>query len=648
MLHNKFLEKAVYIRELENFLLELFSRGLLNGTVHTCVGQELIPVIISKFLDNGDRIFSNHRGHGHYIADGNSAEKLILELMGDSDGISSGIGGSQHIYTESFISNGIQGGLAPVSVGYSFVNKLNRNNNISVCYVGDGTLGEGQLYEALTLAGVFESPALFVLENNGYAQSTSSKYTLKGNTKKRIEGFNLKYFRADIWDLDNLIKISEKAIDFVKKGYPALLEIQCYRLNSHSKGDDNRRESEIEEYQKRDLVNQFIESNPEWYKSFKTDLLTKFNDIVNNSSSKSIESSILKNNSVIRKNFNKEIYQIHDSQRGKRLNELINVALDEILEKHNAIMIGEDIEDSQPETPIQYGGAFKVTKGLSSKFPDLVKNTSISEAGITGFGIGCALNKNFCIVEIMFGDFMTLCVDQIIQQASKIPMMYGVNIELPLIIRTPMGGRRGYGPTHSQNLEKLFLFWPNIDVIAINHLNEVKETYHEAINNNKTTIVIEDKVSYTQKAIDEIPIGYNINQSNEAFKTYFLDPDFVEPNVTIILYGAMLNELISVLPELIDEEIFPSIICPTKLSPLNIDIFENVNFIDYPCIFIEEGSKRTSWSSEVISSLLEQGNSFKKIHRISNEYIIPCSKALEEKIFPSRINLVKSIRRILA
>ena len=124
MLHNKFLEKAVYIRELENFLLELFSRGLLNGTVHTCVGQELIPVIISKFLDNGDRIFSNHRGHGHYIADGNSAEKLILELMGDSDGISSGIGGSQHIYTESFISNGIQGGLAPVSVGYSFVNKL--------------------------------------------------------------------------------------------------------------------------------------------------------------------------------------------------------------------------------------------------------------------------------------------------------------------------------------------------------------------------------------------------------------------------------------------------------------------------------------------------------------------------------------------
>ena len=121
-------------------------------------------------------------------------------------------------------------------------------------------------------------------------------------------------------------------------------------------------------------------------------------------------------------------------------------------------MIGEDIEDSQPETPIQYGGAFKVTKGLSSKFPDLVKNTSISEAGITGFGIGCALNKNFCIVEIMFGDFMTLCIDQIIQQASKIPMMYGVNIELPLIIRTPMGGRRGYGPTHSQNLEKLFCF----------------------------------------------------------------------------------------------------------------------------------------------------------------------------------------------
>ena len=104
--------------------------------------------------------------------------------MGDSDGISSGIGGSQHIYTESFISNGIQGGLAPVSVGYSFVNKLNRNNNISVCYVGDGTLGEGQLYEALTLQESLNPPHYLFLRIMAMPNLHLANILLKGIPRK--------------------------------------------------------------------------------------------------------------------------------------------------------------------------------------------------------------------------------------------------------------------------------------------------------------------------------------------------------------------------------------------------------------------------------------------------------------------------------
>ena len=638
-----FLKKAVFIREIETFFLEMFSKGLLNGTVHTCVGQELIPVIVSDNLIDGDKIFSNHRGHGHYLADNNSSEKLILELMGKSDGVSKGIGGSQHIATDSFISNGIQGGLAPISVGYSFVQSLNKTKNISVCYVGDGTLGEGQFYEALNLASIFKTPTLFVLENNGYAQSTSNKYTLKGDTKKRIEGFGLNYYSTNIWDIEDLNSKTKEAIKDTRDGNPCVIEIECYRLNPHSKGDDNRQQEEINEYKSKDLVNVFIKDNSDWYESYRSKLHKEFNDVVENSENKKLDLSSIYNNSVNNLKIKWQDYIFPSNQKGKRLNESINMSLSTIIDQFEAILIGEDIIDSTPETPVQYGGAFKVTRGLSEKFPGLVKNTSISEAGITGFGIGSALNNNPCIVEIMFGDFMTLCVDQIVQQASKIPSMYGRNVNLPFVIRTPMGGRRGYGPTHSQNIEKLFLFWPNVEIIAVNCLTNTDKTYTSAITNNKTTIIVEDKVSYTQKTLEKPPLGYKISQTDEVFATFKLEPEFARPNCSIIAYGAMLKELIEVLPDLIDEEIFPTIISPTRLSPLNNSIFDDIDFKTIPCLFIEEGSKRTSWSSEVISSLLESGVSFKKVCRISNEHIIPCSKEVEDMIFPSKLNLLNLI-----
>lgn len=639
-----FLKKAIYIRELETYFLSMFSKGLLNGTVHTCVGQELIPVVLSSCLSDKDKIFSNHRGHGHYIANNNSSEKLILELMGNSEGIAKGIGGSQHILTESFISNGIQGGLAPISVGFSFIQKLKELSGISVCYVGDGTLGEGQFYEALTMAGIFETPTLFVIENNGYAQSTSNKYTLKGDTSKRIKGFGLNYFSTNIWDLEDLNLKANEAISSTRSGIPTVLEVECFRLNSHSKGDDNRKKSEIAHYKKKDLINRFINDNKDWYNDYSAELKKEFDAVVEKASDEKLDISILKNESVIDSSIEWNKYIYPETQSNKRLNESINSSLKNIIKEYHAILIGEDILDTTPETPIQYGGAFKVTKGLSQKFPSLVKNSSISEAGLIGFGIGSALCKNPCIVEIMFGDFMTLCVDQIVQQASKIPSMYGIPIELPLVIRTPMGGRRGYGPTHSQNLEKLFLFWPNIDVVAINCLTNTDATYTAAINNGKTTIIIEDKVSYTQKTANKAPIGYEMFQSNEVFPTHALKPTFASSNVLIVAYGAMLKEVIDIIPDLIDEEIFPKVISPTRLSPLNINIFKHENIEQTPIIFIEEGSKRSAWSSEVIAGLLEQGQALKKVYRISNEYIIPCSKDIEDIISTTSCNILSKIK----
>ncbi|HUV26149.1 MAG TPA: alpha-ketoacid dehydrogenase subunit beta, partial [Anaerolineales bacterium] len=140
--------------------------------------------------------------------------------------------------------------------------------------------------------------------------------------------------------------------------------------------------------------------------------------------------------------------------------ESLNQALNRALKKdERVIILGEDILDP-------YGGAFKVTRGISTAFPERTLTTPVSEAGILGIATGLALRGYRPVVEIMFGDFVTLIADQVINHATKFRYMYNDQVNVPIVIRTPMGGRRGYGPTHSQTLEKLFLGTPGLRIFA--------------------------------------------------------------------------------------------------------------------------------------------------------------------------------------
>jgi 2-oxoisovalerate dehydrogenase E1 component len=646
-LFNKIIKNSFFIREFEGLLLKLFNKGLLNGTVHTCVGQELIPVILSQFLNINDRIFSNHRGHGHYLAFNGDHISLLAELMGKLNGVSGGIGGSQHIYNNNFISNGIQGGLTPLAVGYSYVNKLKKINGISVTFIGDGTLGQGVLYEALNLSAVLDAPTLFILENNQYAQSTSFKETFSGSVEKRVEGFGIKYFTANIWDIDCLNDQIKNAVEFVRNGKPAFIEISCYRLNSHSKGDDNRFDNEINEFAEKDLLNRFIIENKEQYCQFKNEIDNKLEIALK-------QCEVMVNLSEMEKfeyitDSSCEILALKDSDENqdKRQNHLIYCGLKDILEKGDSLFIGEDIKFITPFTGKPYGGAFKVSNDLSELFPNRVINSPISEQAIIGFGIGAALNGYNSIVEIMFGDFITLGIDQIIQQASKIPIMFGQSIKLPLIIRTPMGARRGYGPTHSQNIEKLFLFLPNINVIALNSFVNPQIVYGNIQKHLTTTaIVIEDKISYTKFFNIKKIVGYDFYKSQEIFPFIQLKPNFTKFDFTIILYGGMIDEIVTIIPELIENEIFPNIICPTSLVPLNIYPIKQALKENNKILFIEEGTKYGGFSSEVTSYLLENNIKFDLIGKISNESLIPCSKDAELNSVPNSKIILKEIIKL--
>src|SRR5262245_31274726 len=233
--------RALLIRAVEQRLLGLFSEGKLFGTVHTCIGQEWVGVAVAGALEEGDVIFSNHRCHGHFLARTGDVEGLIAEVMGKRSGVCGGRGGSQHLCAEGFFSNGVQGGIAPVAAGVALAHLVRGTGKIAVVFIGDGTLGEGALYEAFNLASKWRLPLLIVLENNRYAQSTPQAQTLAGSREARAEPFGFPTLRADTWDVRPLLAAARAAAGRVRRGEgPAFLRVDTDRLAAHSKGDDDR------------------------------------------------------------------------------------------------------------------------------------------------------------------------------------------------------------------------------------------------------------------------------------------------------------------------------------------------------------------------------------------------------------------------
>jgi len=204
---------AFLIRAFEQRLLRLVSEGRLSGTVHTCVGQELTGVAVARSLGSLDTVFSNHRCHGHYLARTRDVDGLMAEIMGRASGVCGGRGGSQHLCGPGFFSSGVQGGFMPVATGLSMAKKLRGDGGIAVVFIGDGTLGEGIVYETLNLASKWKLPLAVVLEDNFYAQSTSQRQALAGDIRLRAEAFGVQTFHTAVWAPDDLFRTVADAMN---------------------------------------------------------------------------------------------------------------------------------------------------------------------------------------------------------------------------------------------------------------------------------------------------------------------------------------------------------------------------------------------------------------------------------------------------
>jgi TPP-dependent pyruvate/acetoin dehydrogenase alpha subunit len=234
------------IRRFEERLLAEFSAGKLVGTTHAYIGQEADAAGIFSVTDSEDVVFSSHRCHGHFLAYGGEAYRLAAELMGKVTGLVGGRGGSQHIQWRNFYSNGIQGGIVPVATGMALAEKIQRTGKIVLVFIGDGTLGEGILYESLNFAALWKLPVLFVLENNGYAQTTPVEKGVAGSMAGRFTAFGIPVWECDSSDVLEISSSAQKAVRHVRTEIgPGCLILHTYRFSAHSKGDDLRSPEEL-------------------------------------------------------------------------------------------------------------------------------------------------------------------------------------------------------------------------------------------------------------------------------------------------------------------------------------------------------------------------------------------------------------------
>lgn len=636
------LKNAILIRETEETLLNLFAKGRLNGTIHTCIGQEYTGSLLSLVLNKGDVVFSNHRCHGHYIGRTNDVEGLLLEVMGSSLGTVSGIGGSQHLYhKDGFYSNGILAGMTPVAAGYAFT--LQNSNNIVCLFIGDGGIGEGIFYETLNLISKFNLPIIIINENNYYSQSTSKKQTFFGDMKARVEGFGLSYKKTNIWDLNKLMTDINSVFHSIRtERKPIFIEVECYRLRAHSKGDDNRADEEILKYLNIDPINIFKKENNDKFLEYQNEAKERIEVFLNKHTTVTNEK---KDIIVSNANTKSIIWEEMRSYTNKRVNDLIYESIFENMKNdENIIFIGEDIEHP-------YGGAFKISRDASEKFEDRVYNMPDSEQAIVGFGNGISLGGKLPICEIMFGDFMGLAFDQWLNHSSKFKKMYGSMFNVPIIIRTPMGGKRGYGPTHSQNIEKHFIGVPNTQVLAINPRHSPKDIYNKILETiDKPTLIIENKLDYTRK---DTPLTSKTNYNYFKTQSEIYDLKYAikseKPDITIICWGGLVYDLERVINDITEkEEIFIEMIVPTMIYPLNIEPIKESVLKTKKLLIVEDDVSFSSLGSEIISQLSIQNLKFNCVKLNTVEDIIPSSKILEEKHYVSKENIYNSIMELFS
>lgn len=329
--------------------------------------------------------------------------------------------------------------------------------------------------------------------------------------------------------------------------------------------------------------------------------------------------------------------------RNETILENLNSALtDLILSDEKVILIGEDIVDP-------YGGAFKVSKGISTLVPDRVIATPISEESFTNMAAGMAIVGYKPIVDLMFSDFTALIFDSIANFASKFVSMYGKKQSMQMIVRCANGGYRGYGATHSQSMQKYFLGIPNLSVYEVTPFHENRKVFQRMLNEKNPCIYFEEKTVYVNKMYKNGQVNdifhFSLADRNENWAVVSSESEIAD--VAIICHGGLAKACINVAEKLLlEEEIETKIFVPSKLFPCELNsVIGELKKIG-KVIIVEESTAGANWGTELLSQIYNKLiDKNEVIIRLlsSDDSIIPASFKYEKEVLVSEEDIINQV-----
>jgi len=654
-----YLKKMLRIRYFEEKVMDLLSRDIVKGASHLYAGEEAVAVGACAAIRGDDYITSTHRGHGHCIARGGDLKLMLAELCGKATGYCRGRGGSMHIAdvrTGNLGATGIVGSNIPVATGAGLSIKLRKTDQVVLCFFGDGAVNTGAFHESLNMAATWRLPVVYLCENNLYGMSVSVERAFPfEDIAERAKGYNIPGVIADGMDVLSLKEAVGKAAERARGGEgPTLVECKTYRYYGHSRSDPRvyRPREEERLWRKRDPIERFEERlieggilTPEGVKELEDRVageIREAEEFALNSPYPPVESLY---DDVYTEIYRDPKTSIEDLSTAKRMGvktrritycQALNEALREEMRRDERVFVmGEDVAI--------YGGAYGVTRGLHEEFGlERVRDTPISEAAIAGAAAGAAMTGLRPVAEIMYIDFSTIAMDEIVNIAAKNRYMFGGKSTVPVVYRTQGGVGRGIAAHHSGSLEAWYVHSPGIFVVMPSTPFDAKGLLKACIRDDNPVVFIEHKMLYNTEG--EVPEGeYTVPLGSADVKRAGTD-------VTIVAYSRMALFALEAAEELSKEGIEAEVIDPRTLKPLDIETIVDSVKKTNRAVIVYEGYKTCGVGAEIAAQITERAFDHldAPITRVGGADVpIPMSPVLEEAAVPSREKIIEAVRNII-
>ena len=567
--------RMLVIRGFEERVAALYRAGEVPGFVHLSTGQEASAVGACWPLRPTDVITSTHRGHGHCLAKGLAPVDMFAELMAKDAGTNRGRGGSMHIADPGigiFGANGIVAAGLPIAVGASAASQLRRDDAVAVAFFGDGALAQGAFHEAVNLAAVWKLPVIFWCENNGYAEFSSAATQYAATLERRAGGYDVDYVPVDGNDVVAAARVMGQVVGAVREGRgPTIVEASTYRWHGHYEGDPQRYRSqeEVEAWKDRDplvLHAQRLESagcSSEVMASLASSVDRELDEAVEAAERLPQPDAAAVGSFVTRPRPDvPEPTPPADDAPLFRVMDAVHSALESELASDDRVFVaGIDVA--------QGGNVFGLTRGLHDRFGDRVRDTPISETAIMGLGVGAAMAGMRPVVELMYLDFIGVCLDQLLNQAAKMPFMTGGAAEMSLTVRTQFGAGRSSGSQHSQSLEALLAHIPGLTVVMPSTPADTYGLLRSAIQDPNPVVFIENRLLYGMKG-PQPPSDYLLPIGKSAVVR-------AGSGITVVSVSRMVHEALAAAEAVAGEGISVEVIDLRTVSPLDMSpILESV------------------------------------------------------------------------